>query len=51
MRLNVLIKKIELNTEGSGDVKIRSEKGGELVLHNVLYSKEYLKTYYHLDSL
>ena len=40
MRLNVLIKKIELNTEGSGDVKIRSEKGGELVLHNVLYSKE-----------
>ena len=33
-------KKIELNTEGSGDVKIRSEKGRELVLHNVLYSKE-----------
>ena len=33
-------KEVDLKIEGSGDIKIRSEKGRELVLNNVLYSKE-----------
>ena len=33
-------KDVGLNTEGSGEIRIRSEKGEEFILSNVLYSKE-----------
>ena len=33
-------KEVGLNTEGSREIRIRSEKGREFTLSNVLYSKE-----------